>query len=809
MVASAPAETQERFLNELEAEGALGALPFLFEFWAMEHQLPPEGDWRTWVIMGGRGAGKTRAGAEWVRSMVEGSMPLDPGKAKRVALVGETIEQVREVMVFGESGILTSSPSDRRPKFHAGRKMLEWPNGAVATIHTAHDPEGLRGPQFDCAWVDELGCAAIDKGTNQPNKFLDQKSSESSLPKYSNGARDDLIQKQYLRAMHTYWGDQANNPVSEVYGAPMVDMSRAFVWAWDARPYPFFPNAVATWTDGENYPRGHWINGRTSGRSLASVVGEVCDRAGLTNYDTSALFGYVRGYVIDDVSDARSALQPLMLRFAFDAVERDGVLRFISRTGNSPVTLPSDALALSADLEGRLEQSREGEAELAGRVRLRFVQTDGNFDVLSEEAILADDATHAVSTSEIPMALTRPEGRQVVERWLTEARVAREAVKFALPLSRIDIGAGDVVKVAADQSEGPALYRIDRVEHGPMQILEAVRIEPDVYTPSDLSDELAGVREFVPPVPLTSVFMDLPLLTGSEVEHAPYLAATGSPWPGSVAIYQSPSDSDFALNSFLAARASVGFLQAPLERGPVGRIDRGQALDVRMLHGTLQSIGDTALLSGGNLVAIGDGSPNNWELLQFRDAELIAPDHYLLSHRIRGQLGTDALMPDTWPVGSWFVVINGAPQQIELARNLRRVSQTYRIGPARRGYEDPSYVELTHAFDGNGLRPYMPVHLRLTDAGGDIASTWIRRTRLDGDAWDLMDVPLAEESESYTVRVTKDGETVRETTVAEPSWLYAQTQRLADGVGDAFTLSVAQNSARFGPGPFATADWSA
>ncbi len=155
MVASAPVEAQEQFLSEL-GEGALGALPFLFEFWAMEHQLPPEGDWRSWVIMGGRGAGKTRAGAEWVRSMVEGPMPLDKGKAKRVALVGETIEQVREVMIFGESGLLVCTPSDRRPKFHATRKMLEWPNGAVATIHTAHDPEGLRGPQFDCAWVDEL-----------------------------------------------------------------------------------------------------------------------------------------------------------------------------------------------------------------------------------------------------------------------------------------------------------------------------------------------------------------------------------------------------------------------------------------------------------------------------------------------------------------------------------------------------------------------------------------------------------------------------------------------------------------------------
>ncbi|SFE32258.1 Large terminase phage packaging protein [Sulfitobacter brevis] len=122
----------------------------------MEHQLPPDGDWRAWVIMGGRGAGKTRAGAEWVRSVVEGARPLDAGRCKRVALVGETIEQVREVMIFGDSGILACSPEDRRPDWEATRKRLVWPNGAVATVHTAHDPEGLRGPQFDAAWVDEL-----------------------------------------------------------------------------------------------------------------------------------------------------------------------------------------------------------------------------------------------------------------------------------------------------------------------------------------------------------------------------------------------------------------------------------------------------------------------------------------------------------------------------------------------------------------------------------------------------------------------------------------------------------------------------
>jgi phage terminase large subunit-like protein len=108
------------------------------------------------VILGGRGAGKTRAGAEWVRAMVEGPTPAAPGRARRIALAGETYDQALAVMVKGESGVLACSPPDRRPRWIAGERRLEWPNGAEARLYSAHDPEALRGPQFDAAWADEL-----------------------------------------------------------------------------------------------------------------------------------------------------------------------------------------------------------------------------------------------------------------------------------------------------------------------------------------------------------------------------------------------------------------------------------------------------------------------------------------------------------------------------------------------------------------------------------------------------------------------------------------------------------------------------
>ncbi|MCW8843635.1 MAG: glycoside hydrolase TIM-barrel-like domain-containing protein, partial [Rhodobacteraceae bacterium] len=143
---------------------------------------------------------------------------------------------------------------------------------------------GQRAPE-PTAWVPgskpivftEIGCAAIDKGTNQPNRFVDAKSSESGLPHGSNGQRDDYLQQQYYRALLSYWNDPVHNPVSPIYGDPMIDMGATCAWAWDTRPFPAFPNARSLWSDGANYARGHWLNGRVSTRSLASVVAEICE----------------------------------------------------------------------------------------------------------------------------------------------------------------------------------------------------------------------------------------------------------------------------------------------------------------------------------------------------------------------------------------------------------------------------------------------------------------------------------------------------------------------------------------------------
>ena len=119
-------------------------------FWARPKQLPPAGDWNTWLILAGRGFGKTRTGAEWVRDQVE-----THGK-RRVALVARTAADARDTMVEGESGILACCPPWFRPRYEPSRRRLTWPNGAIATTYSGDRPDQLRGPQSDAAWADEL-----------------------------------------------------------------------------------------------------------------------------------------------------------------------------------------------------------------------------------------------------------------------------------------------------------------------------------------------------------------------------------------------------------------------------------------------------------------------------------------------------------------------------------------------------------------------------------------------------------------------------------------------------------------------------
>lgn len=175
-LASLPPTVQQAFIDSL-SEAEAYALLWEWEVWARPNQLAPADDalgsvsWGTWLILAGRGFGKTRTGAETIRRWACGSTPLSRGTYGRFALVAETAADARDVLVEGESGLLGCHPKEFRPHYEPSKRRLTWPNGAIATIYNATEPDQLRGPQHEAAWCDELAKWAYARETWEQLEF--------------------------------------------------------------------------------------------------------------------------------------------------------------------------------------------------------------------------------------------------------------------------------------------------------------------------------------------------------------------------------------------------------------------------------------------------------------------------------------------------------------------------------------------------------------------------------------------------------------------------------------------------------------
>jgi hypothetical protein len=191
-------------LTDAEARELL----WTWNVWARPAQLPPPGDWRNWLVLAGRGFGKTRTGAEWVRSLVES------GQARRVALVAPTAADARDVMVEGESGLLSVCPPWDRPHYEPSKRRLTWDSGAIATTYSADEPERLRGPQHDAAWCDEIGSwrrpAAWDMLLFGLRLGDDPRCCVTTTPKPTRLVRDLIASKTTSRTGGSTYENRAN-----------------------------------------------------------------------------------------------------------------------------------------------------------------------------------------------------------------------------------------------------------------------------------------------------------------------------------------------------------------------------------------------------------------------------------------------------------------------------------------------------------------------------------------------------------------------------------------------------------------------
>ena len=669
-------------------------------------------------------------------------------------------------------------------------------------------------PQSKPIWFTELGCPAIDRGTNQPNVFFDPKSSESVTPHFSRGWRDDAIQRAYFEASYLYWGTSANNPTSSVYGDRMVNVPECAAWTWDARPYPFFPELTDVWADGPNWRLGHWLTGRLGAVSLAALVRHLCLRAGMPDarIDVSGLWGAVEGYAIGALESPRASITTLSRHFGFDAVETEGAIRFVMRGRATIATItPDDLVAPNAGSGGRegdvLELTRGQETELPQALKWQVARADEDYDAALVEARRITVDTTRIASESFPMAVPPEEAERRCRRALMEAWTGRETAAFRLPPSRLTLDPADVVTLEHDGRQMD--LRLVSIADAEARGIEAVHQDRAAY---DMPPGSPRPSSLLSPVVFGApevVLMDLPQLTEDQPAHRPMIAAHAVPWPGEMAVFRSPSTDGFKLLTSFGGRARMGALVSNFYSGPTSRFDLGNELVVDLLSGTLESVTDLTLFGGANALAI-ESSPGTWEIVQAGAADLIAPGRYRLTRLLRGQRGTEDAMGKPAPAGARIVVLDASLASLPIAEADLGLPWNWRIGPASRSVSDETYVAASFTPIGVGLRPFSVAHVeqpwRRPRTPGDLTIRWTRRSRaLSADNWGAVEVPLIEEVEAYEVEIV-DGATVKRTlTTSATSAVYSAANQTADwgallGPGDTLTIRIYQLSNLIGRG---------
>jgi len=659
--------------------------------------------------------------------------------------------------------------------------------------HAHHDRvDGVRSAS-PSAWVPgmkpirltEFGCAAVDRGGNAPNLFQDPKSAESALPPFSSGARDDRMQRRALEAVLGHF--DANNPVSSVYGGPMLEAADA--WCWDARPWPAFPACEEVWADASGWRSGHWLNGRLHGETR-DLIQALLERGGVDAFEIGALSGEVDGYVVDRPMRTRDALEPLVAGLGLRVVERGGRIAVI---GDEPaeVSLSVDAMALPdtgepISIERRLEPR-------PSTARVRFIDGGRDYQVGSALARTAGDGGGV--DLDLPAVCGAALANVAAERALIDGEGEHLTVMLG-PLDALRLEPGDVFAVEGQDG----MWRVTALDlaEAASARLEPVRV---VVAGQDTGAFLRPTGAEPVGAPFFRV-LDLPPLPGAEDEADPLVVVAADPWRP-MQVRAGPSSEALTLRAEVAQPATVGALTVALLPGPRHRWDRASTLTIRIEGRAPESRNDLAVLAGANSVAISTSA--GWELVQFRQADLIGDGIWRLSGLLRGQQGTEQAMRTGAGVGAIAVFLDADLPRATTSRAERGLPLIWRAGP--RGLPGGDGVtEIAWTPTRLHDRPWSPAHLRRrarADGGFDL--TWIPRSRLDGDRWD--GEGGGSDAARFRVRVLADGAVVRVFEVEASPALYDADACLADfpaGLPSDVAVAVAQWGEGYGWGEEAT-----
>ena len=618
-------------------------------------------------------------------------------------------------------------------------------------------------------WFTEYGFPSVDATTNQPNVFYDPSTTGSAFPYNSKGRVDFVAQRVGLIATQEQWKSSS-----------MVE--RMFVWTWDARPFPYWPDLNAIWSDGVDWKTGHWLQGKLGTSSVAAILTDICMRAGLltADIDVSRIFNQVDGFVISNQQTYRTAIESLQAGYFFDSVESDNLLKFIPR-GNAPVVaISEDNIVGKSDLHSGefFTITRTQEIELPKRINVVYLTRLSNYQSATQYSQRQVTSSLEAVTLDLPIVCDDQIAKNIADKTLFSTWMGRSSYQFELPLSYAQLEPTDVITVTV--SGITHTIRITSTRTFAASYIQVQGISEnaatlDFYTAPANGTGLLQANNAVATTSL--VFLDIPAMPADSATSASLrFAGCGitSNWKGS-AIYRSDDGgANYARLIDLTSMSAIGNASNALSSGPTNVFDETGSVAVLLIdNNPLQSVTQLAVLNGANVALLGN------EIIQFTTATLVQPNQYTLTGLLRGRLGTEWAV-GTHVAGETFVLLDSNVGKVNMPSNLFGLLRAYK--PVTYGSTLTATTEQDFTYSAAALKPYSPVQIAGTrDGSNNLTINWVRRTRLGGDWKDYVDVPLNETSEAYEIDIMNGSNVVRTLTgLATATASYTAAQQTTD-----------------------------
>jgi len=540
--------------------------------------------------------------------------------------------------------------------------------------------------------------------------------------------------------------------------------------------------------------------------TVASVIEELCSLAGVPFLD-AARTGRIdlAGYAVARPASIRQVLEPLRSAFFFDAAEIEGALAFFPADGTPVARVPVGELGahpFGSEPPPPLELRRTAEAELPRQITVQHLDPARDYQVNAQRARRSTSPSTADLSVDLPLVLEASEAKAIAERMVWLQWLGRDTVTCQLPIAYLHVEPGD--KLVVLDGEGRA--RTLRVTRRELRLPGSLLLEAVTDGAAALSRIASAAPAPVPPQAVllpgltTAHLLDLPLLR--EEDDGPHLllAAAGAStgWRGAVLERSADGGATWERLAELTEAAVLGTALDALPPASPHVWDRAGSLTVSLLDpsDTLESVSEAAVLSGANACLVGG------EVIQFRDAELVAPGTWRLATLLRGRRGTGDAIGAHGP-GERFVLLTGSAGIARLALPLaeRGALRQWRAVSLGTRAEDAPTISL--AWQARALIPLAPVHARGERNGaGDLAIRWIRRTRWPAPWSDHVDAPLGEAGEAYQIDIMAGSSVRRTIATTQPQALYPAADQIADfgTVQPAVTCRIHQLSERVGRG---------